>query len=730
MNSSIQLQVNIASVRVLAGLEVIGNITEDTRWTFWNRLSEDTGKITELWNEHADVLLNRLAASAALEVSLADQRGEWPMPAQISRTDPRLAMFPMKLTDDQPMVPAEVLEASGDAWWEEFRPQPEAGSSQRSPSPAPAVRETRAQRRIRKQDTNTGPQSPAESSAEPGSRLQSPSQALDTEAEADADDESEDDLVGNNRKRTGNTRRISARGKQRKSQSTAPATPKKSRPALKSAMKQPQKRAHFASPASSARGPSASPRQKRRKVPHSVRRGKSRATSVTSAASTEDEMDETEDDDMLSLRELVNREIKKTDWHEEPVLSPLFCDHCKSSRSTIRHRCLVYLNPGDRTSTSRCIRCVKLKTKCELGPGFGKGGKTTAEIVKMMLFQLKVAEDRVSAGLVLPETVEDAALMFQGRHPRQHERALPDDEGELTDGEATLEFWYTSREKLAGKDLSRAHTPAARRGRGRARSTATARKASTPLAVGTTGRRLPARPTVYIQTRAASVARRLASGSDTTNLKQDESRRGSRRPPRIPVREANDSAWTIADSALPVTSVDELVDGSNDWERGAGYFFQDDELDQFSKDEDTFDNQPTSAGKRPQKPEAETQGDYTRSSQAASPPSRQTSAAPPDNEGEHDSAGPSIPPSSDAPRQTAVEAMSGDGPMGVASSEQSAEHPRQVPIPPASRMVINASHILLQAVQTDLNPVAEASVQTQPVGSQRTFQSVGWGWAS
>ncbi|KAI0340550.1 hypothetical protein BDW22DRAFT_1346787 [Trametopsis cervina] len=763
MNSSIQQKVNTASVRVLAALEVIGNVTEETRWTFWNQLSADTRIITELWNEHGDVLLNRLAASAALEVSLADQSKSWPKPEQISRTDPRLALFPMHLIDDQPMVPAEVLEASGEPWWEEFRQPPQAAPSDFAQSPTPPPRSTQSRtpkqtrsrkhgktRASKKQRQWDRDQTDADSDDEslPASPLPGLGVEADSPAdeEADNEDESEDEEDEDDHAPSRPAPRATRRRTRSQSKATAGANKTPPRPALKSAMKKTQKRVHVASPASSARGTSAAPTPKRRKVPRVAGHVKPLPAPAASAQQTDDEMLDSDDEEMMTLRELVNREVKKEDWHEEPVLSPIFCEHCKASRSAIRHRCLVYLNPEDKTSTTRCIRCVRLKTKCDLGPGFGKGGRTTAETVKILLFHLKVAEDRYAHGLELPETVEDAVSMFYGRHARQNEPAQPEDDGELTDGQATMEFWYTSRAKLAAKASSRARTPAAGKGRGRGRSTPAAKKSATPVVAATGHHRLRSPPAVYIKTRAASLSQKVTSRADKED-RSKQSHLAGRRGLRMRVREANDGGWQI------LTSVEELLDGNNDWERGVGYDSQEDEFGWLEGESGTPDNHLDMLPEREQSSElnvgtgtaASTDGSGAENPISAVPPtggnspgmleegvssSRDRSPRPieevlnsADQEQQDVDISHTLPQSMAVTVLTLPRSTFEAGPSSPGSNPQLEEQPRLVPVPSALRTVINAS------VQTDSCEVAEASVQTQTVGFGHTMPSIGWGWA-
>ncbi|KAI0344904.1 hypothetical protein BDW22DRAFT_1344042 [Trametopsis cervina] len=369
-----------------------------------------------------------------------------------------------------------------------------------------------------------------------------------------------------------------ARRKRSRSLSTVAAdvSDVEQQPALKSALKRPRKMQRVIQPAG-----------RRQKQPRG--QGKSRATSVVSTAATDDDAGQQSTAEVLhtgvnlvaglapDVDAIVEEMISEEDWHVGPTLSRLWCTSCKSTREEgYRHKCDVYFNPGDSTSSARCIRCIRQKLRCDLAPRFNKGTKTTSEILNSMLLLLKVAEERYSEDLLLPSTFGDAALMATARHPEQNTPAPPEDPFELTDGEDDMEWWHRTRKSSSSNASKKTHQSTGGRGRGRpiARGRRTGKHENAPA------RKAPSSSTseVQMRTRASHAKRSIPAGMEGSSGEPEASgsRTSTRRVRRIEFREPNNGNWRIINSMAEFVAAQpdgrpKYLCGGADWLPGSVY---------------------------------------------------------------------------------------------------------------------------------------------------------------
>lgn len=72
----------------------------------------------QTWNSNRQVIVNSVAASAAIEMRAAGLKKKFPKLHRITADDPRVRQYKMKLTDARPAINEDTLDASGRAWWE------------------------------------------------------------------------------------------------------------------------------------------------------------------------------------------------------------------------------------------------------------------------------------------------------------------------------------------------------------------------------------------------------------------------------------------------------------------------------------------------------------------------------------------------------------------------------------------------------------------------------------
>ncbi|KAI0337574.1 hypothetical protein BDW22DRAFT_1363949 [Trametopsis cervina] len=613
MASNVQLRMNVATVRILAGLAVVNSVPQQRMKYYWYRMSQEARVIIKLWNGYKKVIVYGLAISASLELQDASREGRWPNAHAISPNDDRIGRYDFRLSDARPIVRQEDLAALGELWWQEFAPR------SHSPSPEPAVDEgpsgdgrilrSRGKKAVTANNSDDAedrtpmdrPQ--GEGGSHLGDSRQNPptykgkkgKAAITRRERASVSGEETDDegLItdastyrepkygsssgvrasrtpppaddADDEGMTTDTSRKRSRAKPKRGRSnsttTAGQSDTDSRPALKSARKKPAKRAKkaVATTDDESEVPQPRPRARRTKGPRPVRRARvaRRRTPSPDRGLSKAQL--------ARMAELVAREVTEEDWHKGLTLAPILCSHCMAGRR-VRHRCYFYLNPRDPTSSARCVRCIRLKMRCNLPPSFTPGTKSSTEVIKCMILLLKVGEDRRAKKLVLPTSVEDAALMAENRHPSQNEAAPEDSEAEFTDGEVTVRWWLKNRpkgSKAQGPSQPQA-TPRAEASSGpvtRAKAAA-GKKKVTPLK-----KALPSTPVVYIADRQHRTGVNGTSEFEISSaeLEEHNSRAGSRRHPRFRFRQPSDEEWDI------VHTPEELCDKYGEsWETGDG----------------------------------------------------------------------------------------------------------------------------------------------------------------
>ncbi|KAI0340417.1 hypothetical protein BDW22DRAFT_1347046 [Trametopsis cervina] len=575
MSLSAQHQMNVAVFRLLAGLDVVHNVPKEQCKRYWDEMAVDAREVITTWNSNRQAIINSLAASAAIEMREAGIKKRFPKLHRITPTDPRVREYKMKLTDARPAISEDALNESGRAWWNDFKAHSADGRDPATATPEPAAPGTLRSGRLRTADGDAArspetPEvvlSPADAGRlsmegkrprtgalmQPGSldeprrgrsevqkgkqpaRSRVPSVAASTDGmDTDTTHESPP------RRRTRSASRA-ARGSQAVTEEddqgmttvVADVSDVEQQPALKSALKRPRKMQRVIRPAA-----------RRQKQPRGQSR--SRATSVASAAATDDDASQQSTTEALhtgvnlvaglapDVDAVVDEMISEEDWHVGPTLSRLWCTSCKSTREEgYRHKCDVYFNPSDSTSSARCIRCIRQKLRCDLAPRFNKGTKTTAEILNSMLLLLKVAEKRYSEDLLLPLTFGDAALMATARHPEQNTPAPPEDPFELTDGEDDMEWWHRTRKTSSGNTSKKTHQSTGARGRGKQ----IARGRKTGKHENATTRKAPSSSTseVNMRTRASQAKRSVPAGMESNSGEPEasNSRTSTRRVRRI-----------------------------------------------------------------------------------------------------------------------------------------------------------------------------------------------------
>ncbi|KAI0347139.1 hypothetical protein BDW22DRAFT_1342015 [Trametopsis cervina] len=574
MSAAVQHRVNVAAVRLMTGLDMVANVGKDKMLPYWKKMGDEARAMILAWRADPRAIMYSLAASLAEEMREAHAEQRWPDLAAVTTTDERVAGYGMVLTDARPLVDEAVLNASGDAWWEEFRPQPANDPLAHAPSPGPAEGEQvlrRGRSRTRGSPAPKKAQKPARNPSRGrkgrggSSRTRSLSPEEDDGMETDTsrrgparrttrgrsrsarrsrvvDDDGDEAMASDSSRRSVPTPR-----KRSRSQSTVAAdvSDEEDRPALKSAMKKTKKRARIVRSSPLTGRPLARPgvSSRRPTKPQAASRGKgkARATSADLDAESDDDADlprgslSSEPSGGLgahvtNVAALIAEYISEEDWHDDAVLSE---------------------------------RRFHAKVQCDLASRFGKGGKTSEDMINDMLFLLKVAEERAEQNLVLPATVGEAALMLEDRHPRQHSPAPPEEDYELTDGEETLEWWRRTRATAEGKRGLRPQKTAARAKKGK--QAARGKKASNTSKPAARHRNVPPPPVVYMKTRGPNKKTVLPSDLEVSSGElEDAVRRPSvRRPPRMRLREANDSDWQIFNSP------DELQDTQgDDWDVG------------------------------------------------------------------------------------------------------------------------------------------------------------------